>query len=219
MAPTRSRGRSRARRRGPRADRRRAGGALAPVRAAPRRSSSRQTDARALARGARPVRRPRRRGRARRALALAARTPVALVVRGVAARSPKRRVALSRSAPVLAAGALVFALRVLGEPKGAIGSRTGLSKSTPASAASFVAELLLQHLGAHLLDEPGLEVAELERPEGEADQPVHREAEMLEDPLDLAVLALAQAERDPDIVALDAVERRLDGPVVHAVDR
>ena len=104
-----------------------------------------------------------------------------------------------------------MALRV-SDPNGAIGSRTGLSKSTPASPASFVAELLLQDLGAHLLDEPALELAELERPEGEPDQPVHGKPEMLEDLLDLAVLALAQPERDPDVVALDAVERRLDGP-------
>ena len=41
---------------------------------------------------------------------------------------------------------------------------------------------------------------------------------MLEDALDLAVLAFAQAERDPDVVALDAVEPRLDRAVLHAVD-
>ena len=85
-------------------------------------------------------------------------------------------------------------------------------------ASELRSELLLQDLGAHLLDESALEVAELERPEGEADQPVHGKAEMLEDVLDLAVLALAQAERDPDIVALHAVERRLDRSVVHALE-
>ena len=41
---------------------------------------------------------------------------------------------------------------------------------------------------------------------------------MFEDALDLAVLALAQAEREPEIVALDPVERGLDGAVLHPVD-
>jgi hypothetical protein len=80
-------------------------------------------------------------------------------------------------------------------------------------------ELFLQHLGAHLLHQAGLEVAKLEGAEGEADQAVHLQAQMLQDALDLPVLALAQAERDPAVVALDAVERRLDGAVVHAVER
>ncbi|GJD80440.1 hypothetical protein NBEOAGPD_3681 [Methylobacterium gregans] len=41
---------------------------------------------------------------------------------------------------------------------------------------------------------------------------------MLEDALDLAVFALAQAHGDPEVVALDPIERRLDGAVLHAVD-
>ena len=41
---------------------------------------------------------------------------------------------------------------------------------------------------------------------------------MLEDALDLAVLAFAQAERQPHIRALLAIDMRLDRPVMHAVD-
>ena len=86
-------------------------------------------------------------------------------------------------------------------------------------ARKRVAELVAQHAGRHLLDGALGEFAELERPEGDADQPVHREAEMFEHALDLAVLALAQAHGEPDVGALHAVELRLDAGVVDAVDR
>ena len=61
--------------------------------------------------------------------------------------------------------------------------------------------------------------AELERPERDADQPVHLQAEMLQHIAHLAVLALADREGEPDIRALLAVERRLDRAIAHAVDR
>ena len=67
------------------------------------------------------------------------------------------------------------------DPKGAIGSRTGLTKSTPASPARAAPSCSLQNLGLHLLDEAGFEIAELERPEREADQTVHLKPEVLED--------------------------------------
>ena len=41
---------------------------------------------------------------------------------------------------------------------------------------------------------------------------------MVEDLAHLAVLALAQAEREPDVGALRLVERGLDGAIAHAVD-
>src|SRR5207249_2992077 len=56
------------------------------------------------------------------------------------------------------------------------------------------AELLAQHLAGYFLDRAGPQVTELERPEGQPDQPVHRPAEMLADPPDLAVLAFGEAE-------------------------
>ena len=62
------------------------------------------------------------------------------------------------------------------------------------------------------------ELAQLERPERHADQPVHLQAERLQHVAHLAVLALADGEGEPDIGALLAVERRLDRPVAHAVD-
>ena len=66
------------------------------------------------------------------------------------------------------------------------------------------AELLAQHAGRHgSSTAPSAEFAELERPERDADQPGHGEAELLQHPLDLAVLALAQAHGEPDVGALD----------------
>ena len=80
------------------------------------------------------------------------------------------------------------------------------------------AELVAQNAAADLAHLALGEIAELEGPVGDADQAVGDEAEMGEHALDLAVLALAQAEGQPDIGALDAVERGLDGAVVDAVD-
>ena len=97
-------------------------------------------------------------------------------------------------------------------------SRSGASKSAPAARRELLAELVAQHAAAHLLDFAGLQVAELERAVGDADQPVHAEPEMLEHALHLAVLAFAQADRQPDVGALDAVELRLDRAIDHAVD-
>ena len=53
------------------------------------------------------------------------------------------------------------------------------------------AELVLQHARADFLDLAFLDLAQLERAEGDADQPVDREPEMLEHGLDFAILALA----------------------------
>ena len=78
----------------------------------------------------------------------------------------------------------------------------------------FGSKLVGEHARADLLDRAFRQIAELERPEGEPDQPVHLQAEVLEDALHLAVLALAQPQRDPDVVALRAVDLGLDGAVV-----
>src|SRR4051812_30123019 len=53
-----------------------------------------------------------------------------------------------------------------------------------------VAELLAQVARTPLLDGTLGQIAELERPERHADQPVHRQSEIAEHVLDLAVLAL-----------------------------
>jgi len=81
------------------------------------------------------------------------------------------------------------------------------------------AELLAQHPRAHLLDRALGELAELERSVGDADQPVHLQAEIAEHVPHLAVLALPDRKGEPHVRPLLAVERRLDRPVLDAVDR
>src|SRR5690242_12101191 len=81
------------------------------------------------------------------------------------------------------------------------------------------AELVLQHLALHLFDLAGLEVAELERTVGEADQAADRPTEMAAEIADLAVLAFGQRHGQPGIVALLPVEARLHRAVADAFDR
>src|SRR5215831_4133352 len=78
------------------------------------------------------------------------------------------------------------------------------------------AELLAQHPRAHLLDRALGELAELERTVGDADQPVHLQAEIAEHVPHLAVLALPDRKGEPHVRPLLAVERRLDRPVLDA---
>src|SRR4051812_36189773 len=94
--------------------------------------------------------------------------------------------------------------------------RTGLRllRLGPAAAAELVGENALRHL----LDGAALEEAELERPVGEADQPRHRIAEMLEHTPDLAVAPLAQTHLEPGIAALLALELGGERPIGDAVD-
>src|SRR5262249_8756022 len=63
----------------------------------------------------------------------------------------------------------------------------------------------------------GLQIAQHEGTEGDADEPVHRQPKMLHDPAHLAVLALADRDQDPNITALLAFERCLDWAVAHPV--
>ena len=81
-----------------------------------------------------------------------------------------------------------------------------------------LAQLVLQNPRRHFLDRALAQLAELERPERQTDQPVYIEADMFEHPLDLAVLALAQAHGQPDIGALLAVKPGVDALIVHAVN-
>src|SRR5216684_5319360 len=57
-----------------------------------------------------------------------------------------------------------------------------------------LAELLAQHAGLDLLDRALGEIAELERAERHPDQPAHRQSQVTEHVLYLAVLALADGE-------------------------
>jgi hypothetical protein len=99
-------------------------------------------------------------------------------------------------------------------PGGAASSRLRLLGRCPAAGAELVGE----HLPRHLLDGAALEEAELEGSVGEADQPRHGVAEMLEDAAHLAVAPLAQPHLEPGIAALLALELGGDRPVGDAVD-
>src|SRR4029077_4476928 len=79
-------------------------------------------------------------------------------------------------------------------------------------------KLILQGARAHLLGRALFELAELEGAEGDADQAIHLEPEMLENALHFPILALAQPEREPHVGALLAIDLGLDRTVMHAVD-
>ena len=79
-------------------------------------------------------------------------------------------------------------------------------------------ELVSQDARLDFLDPAFDEFAELERTEGDADEPVDLEAERLEHALHFAVLAFAQAEGEPAVGALRAVERRFDARIVDTLD-
>lgn len=64
------------------------------------------------------------------------------------------------------------------------------------------AELILQDGGFHFLDLARLQVAQHKWPEGYADQPVHRQAEMLQNAANLAIFAFADRDGNPDVIAL-----------------
>src|SRR6185437_5660391 len=68
------------------------------------------------------------------------------------------------------------------------------------------AELLAQRARPDLGDRARRQLAELERPVGHPDQPVHRETEMTQHVPDLAVLALTHGEGEPNIGALFTIE-------------
>src|SRR5699024_1985817 len=68
------------------------------------------------------------------------------------------------------------------------------------------AELIGQHAPAHLLDRAGGQLAQPERAIADADQPVHRQPDLLHRAADLAIAALAEAHRQPGVRALHAVE-------------
>ena len=81
-----------------------------------------------------------------------------------------------------------------------------------------LAELVAQHARLDLDDLAFAQLAELERAERDADQPVHLQPERLDHVAHLAVLALADRHGEPHIGALLAIERRLDRAVADAVD-
>src|SRR5262245_54643451 len=98
----------------------------------------------------------------------------------------------------------------------ALDARTG--EIRPGLGRDARAELLAQGARPHLLDRAHRKLAELERAERHPDQAVDREPEVAEHVPHLAVLALADRKREPDITALDAIDRGLHRTVADAVD-
>jgi hypothetical protein len=80
------------------------------------------------------------------------------------------------------------------------------------------AELVAKHAAVDLAHVTRLQIAELEGTEGDADEPVHGEPELAQHLLDLAVLALPEADDQPGVGALEPLEGRLDRAVADAVD-
>ena len=70
-------------------------------------------------------------------------------------------------------------------------STAGMKAADVPSLDELRAKLIDQHPRFHFLDRAGFEFAERERSERDADQSVDLEPEMFEQPLHLAVLALA----------------------------
>jgi hypothetical protein len=79
------------------------------------------------------------------------------------------------------------------------------------------AKLIGHDARAHLLHRAFGQRAEPERPEGDADEPVHLEPQPRQRAPDLAVLALPQPDRQPRIRPLLAIERNLHRLVANAL--
>ena len=129
-----------------------------------------------------------------------------LALRSRARFSRRARTALAFRRPFLAFGRR----RNSEDRRGKIGPRRLCNPLT---------ELLAQMPGLDFLHFAFGQVAKLERPIGDADQPVHLQPQMVEHVAHFAVLALADREGEPDIRTLRAVERGLDRAVADAVDR
>ena len=69
----------------------------------------------------------------------------------------------------------------------------GPAKACPGRRGKRRAELVAQHPCLDFLDFAIAEMAELERPKGEPDQPVYLQPDMFEQALHLAVLAFTQS--------------------------
>src|SRR6202030_408881 len=95
---------------------------------------------------------------------------------------------------------------------------SGLPIAGLAGAVRTLAELVVEHLLRHLLDRAAREVAELERPVGEAAQPGDRISQMYENAAALAILALLQRQCNPGVGALLAFELGADRAVDDSVD-
>jgi hypothetical protein len=88
----------------------------------------------------------------------------------------------------------------------------------PCVFENLTRKLILQNARAHLLRGARLQLTQLERSIGNADQPVHLQAERPEHDLHLTVFAFAQAHRQPLIVALLTLNGDLHRAVLDALN-
>ncbi len=94
----------------------------------------------------------------------------------------------------------------------------GGSEVDAGGCRQVLAELIAEDSGAHLFHSAVGQIEQLERSERESDEAVHLQSDMLEHPLDLAVLAFAQPHGQPAIAALNAIELGLDTGVGDTVN-
>ena len=80
------------------------------------------------------------------------------------------------------------------------------------------AKLVLENARLDLVHSALFKLAQLERAVGHANEAVHGKPEMLENALDLSVLAFAQAHREPHVGALHAVDLRLNAAILNTLD-
>src|SRR5262249_43990604 len=134
---------------------------------------------------------------------------------------PARELGLT-AARAVAAAALAFVLVPAARRARCAGAGRHLARFDrpgeirPRQSCDALANRPAQRPRLDLHDRAGRKLAELERPERDTDQPVDLEPEMAEHVLDLAVLALADREVEPDIAALGALERGLDRTIADA---
>ncbi len=94
----------------------------------------------------------------------------------------------------------------------------GMVEINTGEISQIITQLVFQHLCLDLFHRGFRHFTQLERPEGHADEAVHIEAKGGQNVLHLAVLAFAQRDRQPAIVALHPVQRRFDGAIFDPVD-
>jgi hypothetical protein len=83
---------------------------------------------------------------------------------------------------------------------------------------NLLAELCSQFSGFDFLYFAISEIAQFKRSKRHSDQPVYSQPKCFENLTNLAVLAFADAESEPDIGALFAIERCFNGAVANAID-
>ncbi len=105
-----------------------------------------------------------------------------------------------------------------GDVRPSQGGHIGLHTVEPELRCHAMTELLAQHTLLDRLHRSRREVEQLEGPKRHADQPVHGQAQVLQDGAHLAILAFAQADEEPYVRALRLLQDSLDGAVADTGD-